>query len=520
MHILKKLTSFTLVCSAIVIGCAATSEEDGSGPLGALSQALPKIDAGYPPDPCRRQCTGKACGADDGCGGRCANGSCPAGTVCGGGGIPYVCECKPRCTGKECGASDECGGICTAGSCPSGQACGATGAPGVCAPIPGRQGVECFIFGDNYKSMEGPSDAIYFNKEGLACIPDGTASGECRKWFGRCRTTDPSHTPVEFAVGSTSSWYAWADAVYSRHYKADIFSPTFSEMCIPNGTSAGLCGTRFGGARTITGQPVYCRAFDDGYASATKLGDRMYDWVPEKVSIDTTWIGERRKWFGRCEVGACGDGFCGDGEDFSTCPKDCRCGDGLCNGGESASNCPKDCWCGNGNCEPSETLTGCAADCFCGNGVCDIGESKTSCPKDCGGTWCGDGACNGGETCSTCAGDCGECMVTTCSGQKANEDVAIRTVFYEDIFGCAGSVNLIANSNGEAAECVKAAGGKVIESPTIVTRIFHTDPTWGCSELLVPSFSDKSAASCAAAQGYTFEGPCPAPVVPDAGAGK
>jgi len=516
MHIFKKVTSFTLVGSAIAIGCAATSEEDGSEPIGVLAQALPRADAS-PPDPCTPRCSGKECGDDNGCSGRCANGTCPAGTVCGGGGVPYVCACKPSCEGNACGAPDGCGGVCTTGVCPSGEACGASGAPGVCARVAGGQGVECFIFGDNYKSIEGPSEAIYFNKEGLACIPDGTPSGECRKWFGRCRTTDPSHTPVEFAVGDASSWFARADAVYSRRFQVPGSSVTVAEMCIPNGTSAGFCGTRFGGARTVTGQAVHCRAFDDGFASPTARGDALRDFTREQVSIETASRNDIRKWFGRCQVGACGDGVCGDDEDFSTCPKDCRCGDGFCNGRETASNCRKDCFCGNGTCDPFETTTGCRADCFCGNGRCDVGEDKASCPKDCGGTWCGDGACNGFESCSSCAEDCGECMVTTCSGQKGNENVAVRTVFYEDIFGCAGSANVIANSTAEAAECVAAFGGRVIDSPTIGVRIFHTDTTWGCVQTEVPSFSDKSAASCAAANGYTFEGPCPAPVWPDAG---
>jgi transmembrane serine protease 11D len=46
--------------------------------------------------------------------------------------------------------------------------------------------VSCRLFNDGYTSMTGPTRAIYYRSPGRVCMPDGTATGTCRKWFGRC----------------------------------------------------------------------------------------------------------------------------------------------------------------------------------------------------------------------------------------------------------------------------------------------------------------------------------------------
>lgn len=51
--------------------------------------------------------------------------------------------------------------------------------------------VTCSLFDDGYTNLAGPTDAIYslgiLNQPNLeACLPDGTTTGLCRKWFGRC----------------------------------------------------------------------------------------------------------------------------------------------------------------------------------------------------------------------------------------------------------------------------------------------------------------------------------------------
>ncbi|MBU2640055.1 MAG: hypothetical protein KKG75_05135, partial [Nanoarchaeota archaeon] len=39
----------------------------------------------------------------------------------------------------------------------------------------------------------------------------------------------------------------------------------------------------------------------------------------------------------------CGNGICNPGEDFITCPEDCRCGNNKCDLDESETSCPEDC---------------------------------------------------------------------------------------------------------------------------------------------------------------------------------
>lgn len=499
MRILRNMIALSLAGSAamaLTTACTSTTENAPDDLVESQSQALPK-DPGGGGDPvpkCIPKCAGKACGASDGCGKTCTSGVCPSGTVCGGGGTPNVCACRPNCAGQACGAGDGCGGTCSAGACPTGSSCGIGGTPNQCATIPVGQAVECFVFNDGYTSMAGPSGAIYFSPSGQACVPDGTGTGTCRKWFGRCQTSDASHTPVTFQVSDVPwfsnglRWSGPSDAIYSTHYRPDIFSPERSAICIPDGTASGDCREYFGNGAMADGRPVRCRLFDDGGARMTALTNRMTD-----VPTSQVW-GEglggtagQRKWFGQCQVGGCGDGVCDASESPSTCAADCKCGNGVCDAGENANTCAGDCT-------------------RCGDGICSGGENARSCPGDC--TRCGDGICSGSETCSSCAGDCGACAVPTCSGAKAGPTATNFVVAYEDGNGCAFSIPAFANDRAEAEACVQAAGGKVVSNPTVTTRYFHTDPTYGCSTLELPSFSDESATRCAAAQGYTFSGPC------------
>lgn len=489
--------SFSLACSAIALGCASSSGSELEEHVERQSQALRIFDpGGGEPDPipeCEPDCTNRACGASDGCGGSCTAGSCPTGTVCGGGGRPGVCACLPNCApGQACGAPDGCGGVCS-GYCGGGLACGAGGVPGVCAPIPMGQGVECFVFDDGYRAMAGPSGAVFFSGSGQACIPDGTSTGLCRRWFGRCQTTDPSHTPVSFRVGRVYpflvgvEWSAPSDAVLSHHYDPGIFSPNATEMCIPDGTVSGYCGDYFGDATLADGRSVRCRLFEDGGALMTNLTNRMTDVMDGRVWGEGL-NGISRKWFGACEVGGCGDG--------------------TCTAGESHASCPSDCTCGNGMCENSEDRFSCPSDCTCGDGVCNNGETASSCADDCG-PRCGDSRCDTNETCSSCSADCGACVTLTCSGAPAEATATNYLVAYEDANSCGATTWRFANTRSEAESCVSGAGGTVVSNPVVTSRFFHTDPTYGCSSLEVPSFSEESATRCARAQGYAYSGPCP-----------
>jgi hypothetical protein len=498
MRILRHIVALSVACTAVAAastGCTSSTDTETDETIESQSQALPKAPGGGGEDPvprCIPRCVGKACGASDGCGKTCTAGSCPAGTACGGGGTPNVCACKPNCAEQACGAADGCGGTCSAGACATGSSCGIGGTPNQCAPIPLGQGVECFVFNDGYAFMAGPSSAITFSPTGLACIPDGSTTGNCRKWFGRCQTTDSSHTPVTFQVGTEPLftggivWSGSSDAVFSRHYKPDIFSSDRSQMCIPDGGN-GDCRDVFGNATMQGGRPVRCRLFNDGGSFTTGLTPRMVD-----TGVSTVWGsdvgGATRKWFGMCEVGGCGDGICDASESFATCSSDCTCGNDACDSGETPKTCPRDCG-------------------TCGDGVCNAGENAATCAQDC--TRCGDGICSGKEACSSCPGDCGACAVPTCSGDKAGPSATTFVVAFEDGYSCGFTISVFANDRSEAESCVEKAGGTVISKPTATTRYFHTDPKNGCSTLELRSFSDESATRCAAAQGYTLPGACP-----------
>jgi hypothetical protein len=394
MRIFGKLATLALAGAAIVVACGSPADP-GEGGLGTQRAAVCNNDCDPPGDDdddtsCIPQCAGKACGAPDGCGGKCRQGTCPAGTTCGGGGVANQCGCAAQCAGKACGAPDGCGGVC-AGYCPLGSACGASGVPNQCGPLAIGQGVECYVFDDGYNNVAGPSQAIHFSDSGQACIPDGTSTGTCRKWFGRCRTTDVSHSSVFFSV--------YNDGGADKSGPSDaVFVPGANTACVPGNGGAGICRRWFGQATTFDGSPVECRVFDDGGANKVKYAsESVYrhsstsSCVPD-VSGKNPY-GLCRRWFGECMVAGCGDGSCSNGETRASCSQDCKCGDGVCSVGESCGTCPSDC----GSC--------------CGNGTCNAGECNT-CPGDCSASaCCGDGVCNAGETCNSCSQDCGACAL-------------------------------------------------------------------------------------------------------------
>lgn len=161
-------------------------------------------------------------------------------------------------------------------------------------PKPNPQDVECFVFDDNHRRMAGPSDAIFFKKHHAACIPDGKG-GTCRKWFGRCRTRG-SHEPVTFQAFDDQhrSPTRRADAVYARGQRA---------ACVPDGTRTGACRKWFGAPRTARGRPVSCALFGENYSNMTGPTSEMYVRGPSQVCRpDGTSTGDCRKWFGRCRA--------------------------------------------------------------------------------------------------------------------------------------------------------------------------------------------------------------------------
>lgn len=153
--------------------------------------------------------------------------------------------------------------------------------------------IECFVYDDGYTNVAGPSDAVYFAGPQKACIPDGTATGTCRKWFGGCRTV-ARQTPIKFAVfnDGNSSIAGYQDSVYVAGSE---------RACLPDGTASGTCRRWFGLGGDSSGGSVSCQLFNDGYSSATSYTNAILFRSNGLVcQPDGTATGTCRKWFGRC----------------------------------------------------------------------------------------------------------------------------------------------------------------------------------------------------------------------------
>lgn len=151
------------------------------------------------------------------------------------------------------------------------------------------------MFGNGYSSMSPRRDALYVRSSSQVCIPDGTSTGTCRKWFGRCKV-DATGEAVKFRVfdNGDSRQSVPRDAVYFR-------AP--NQACIPDSTSTGSCRRWTGLATTQSGKAVRCRLFDDGYRNMTGPTHAIYFRKNGQVCMpDGTATGTCRKWLGRCEV--------------------------------------------------------------------------------------------------------------------------------------------------------------------------------------------------------------------------
>jgi len=171
--------------------------------------------------------------------------------------------------------------------------------PNCVPPPPADKAVECFVFDDGKMSEVGPSDAIFISGMGKACIPDGTATGTCRKWFGECRTVK-THEPVSFQLFDDGpvNIVGPANAVY--------VPAGGDKACLPDGTPTGTCRRWFGLAKAGA-DSVLCEVFDDGYTRPTLPKGAIY--VPHPIPAvgaacipDGTATGTCRKWWGRCAI--------------------------------------------------------------------------------------------------------------------------------------------------------------------------------------------------------------------------
>lgn len=162
-------------------------------------------------------------------------------------------------------------------------------------------GVVCNVFNDGYASIAGPMDAIYGAGAESICVPGG-ATGECRRWFGRCTAQAAAADGHVHAVSFT----VFNDGYSSETAPSDaIFFPGPEQACVPGGAS-GECRRWFGRGRTdvVNGHyhDVVCSVFDDGYSNLAGPSDAIL-WngsmcIPDAAS------GTCRRWFGRCTTTA------------------------------------------------------------------------------------------------------------------------------------------------------------------------------------------------------------------------
>ncbi len=155
--------------------------------------------------------------------------------------------------------------------------------------------VDCTVFNDGYTAQSGRADAVYFRAASSVCIPDGSAAGTCRKWFGRC-TVRATGERVNFRVfdNGYARQSAPSDAVYLRSAQS---------ACTPDGTAAGNCRRWVGRPVSASGRAAQCYLFDDGYANVVGPTDAIYAAAPNRVCMpDGSATGTCRRWFGRCQL--------------------------------------------------------------------------------------------------------------------------------------------------------------------------------------------------------------------------
>jgi hypothetical protein len=175
--------------------------------------------------------------------------------------------------------------------------------PSCVPPPPDQETVMFSVFDDGYANLQGPSGAVYIHDQSSACIPSDPAVspiGFCHKWFGRAATVNTS-SPVFFYVfddGDTNE-AGPSDAVYILSQAGAM------KACIPDGTATGTCRRWFGKGFTKDGRLVLVSVFDDGNTNVTNPSGAVYilserdglkACIPTDPSVSPNGI--CRKWFG------------------------------------------------------------------------------------------------------------------------------------------------------------------------------------------------------------------------------
>jgi hypothetical protein len=151
------------------------------------------------------------------------------------------------------------------------------------------ENVLCYVYNDGFTNAAGPSDAIFINGQGQACIPD-LANGTCRKWFGHC-IAESSGVAVNFSVFDDS----YVNAVGSD----SIYVNQAGQSCVPDPGPNGICRKWFGLGVASDGRPASCTVFDDGYTNRNDRGDAILFNAAYQACIPGLTC---RKWWGICHA--------------------------------------------------------------------------------------------------------------------------------------------------------------------------------------------------------------------------
>lgn len=161
-------------------------------------------------------------------------------------------------------------------------------------PPPGTtlEGFTCSVFDSGYANLVGPSDAVFINQNKQACIPDGGA-GTCRRWFGRCSTTQ-THVAVNFLV--------FDDGYANLAGPSDaVFINDNNQACIPDG-GAGTCRRWFGLPVANDGRGGTCTVFGSGYTDQSKRSNAIFVNDRQQLCVPNIGSGVCQTWWGRCNV--------------------------------------------------------------------------------------------------------------------------------------------------------------------------------------------------------------------------
>jgi hypothetical protein len=113
---------------------------------------------------------------------------------------------------------------------------------GRCHTVNSNVPVNFAVFNDGYASQTQVSDAVYIPKDGnQACIPDQTSTGTCRRWFGRGVANDGRKVSCIAFDDGYANPTNMSDAIYIPH---PIPGP--GQACVPDPTATGLCRRWFG----------------------------------------------------------------------------------------------------------------------------------------------------------------------------------------------------------------------------------------------------------------------------------